>query len=133
LAGPVVAFDRYLSVYLQPGVREENEIIVRNVATGAVLHRLPTGSPATPPKYRDVGIGPATALVVKRDGAVAWIVEIVEESASGAVVTYQVHAVDSTGSRVLAASSEIEPESLALAGSTLYWMQGGKPQSATLN
>ena len=115
-------------------------VIVRDLRTGKVLHSVPTGTPAHPEPPRtedgitgqDVGIGPAAAIVVKSDGAVAWIVEAPNQG-SGANYEYQVHAVDSTGSRVLAAGPEVEPRSLALAGSTLYWMVGGKPMSATLN
>jgi len=75
-----------------------------------------------------VGIGLAVAIVVKRDGSVAWIVETGEEEGR-----YQVHAVDRSGSRVLASSPDIDPSSLALAGSTLYWTQGGQPATASLN
>jgi hypothetical protein len=41
--------------------------------------------------------------------------------------------VDKNGSRLLASSTEIDPSSLALAGSTLYWTQGGKSMSSPLN
>jgi hypothetical protein len=108
-------------------------VIVRDLHTGKVLHRLPTGTPTNPNSEREPGsgrknegIGPASAIVVKSDGAVAWIVQASENGA------YQVHAVDNTGSRVLADSAAIDPKSLALAGSTLYWIQGAKPMSATL-
>ena len=68
------------------------------------------------------------AIAVKHDGSVAWIVETGEEEGG-----YQVHAVDKSGSRVLASNPDIDPLSLALAGSTLYWTQGGQPFSASLN
>jgi hypothetical protein len=42
-------------------------------------------------------------------------------------------ALDATGEQVLAVGSNIAPESLALAGGTLYWTQSGKPMSAALN
>jgi hypothetical protein len=67
-------------------------------------------------------------IVVKNDGAVAWINDTVQEENR-----FEVHAFDATGERVLAVGSNIAPESLALAGSTLYWTQGGKPFSATLH
>jgi hypothetical protein len=109
---------------------------VRDLSNGKVVHTVPTGTPVHPAPPRveggltrsNVGIGPATAIVVKNDGAVAWIVSTPKEDGY-----YQVHAVDKMGSRVLATGPEIEPHSLALAGSTLYWTQGGKPMSATLN
>jgi hypothetical protein len=73
------------------------------------------------------GIGPITSLVVKPDAAVAWIVNTDEENGG-----YQVHAADKTGPRVLATGADIAPGSLALAGSTLYWTQGGRPFSGVL-
>lgn len=101
-------------------------VVVRNLRTGRVIHKLPTGTPATPrPSW--VGIGPTTALVVKSDGAVAWIVE------TGYPTEYQVYAVDKSGSRMLASGANIEPYSLALASNTLYWTQGGLPASGSLN
>ncbi len=137
LAGAVVAYEggtasaHYGTSWL---------VIVRDLRSGKVLQRLPTGTAAhpEPPRTEDgitrknVGIGPATAIVVKSDGAVAWIVQAPSEG-SGAAYEYQVHAVDKTGSRVLASGPEVEPHSLALAGSTLYWTAGGKPMSAILN
>jgi hypothetical protein len=111
-------------------------VVVRNLATGKVVHGVPSGTPAHPEPSRtepggtftDLGIGPIESLVVKKDGAVAWIVDTSKENGD-----YQVHALDMTGERVLAVSPEIEPKSLALAGSTLYWTQGGVPESAALH
>jgi len=37
------------------------------------------------------------------------------------------------GTRLLASGFDVSPSSLALAGSTIYWTQGGKPESSTLN
>jgi hypothetical protein len=102
-------------------------VVVRDLGSGHVLHRVPTGTPIKPEPL-SVGIGLAVAIVVKRDGSVAWIVETGEEEGR-----YQVHAVDRSGSRVLASSPDIDPSSLALAGSTLYWTQGGQPATASLN
>jgi len=44
-----------------------------------------------------------------------------------------VHAADMAGSRLLASGSDLDPTSLALAGNTLYWTEGGQPHSAQLN
>lgn len=101
-----------------------SEIWVRNLATGKVIHRTPNGSPAKP---GDVGLGETTAIVATSGGSVAWIVR-----ASGELGSIQVRSVDQTGEHLLAASPEIAPDSLALAGSTLYWTQGGKPYTAPL-
>jgi hypothetical protein len=133
LAGSIVAFEGgSASTYYGT----DWLIVVRDLRNGKVLHSVPTGTPIHPEPPRtedgitrqDVGVGPATAVVVKSDGAVAWIVETDREEGY-----YQVHVLDGSGSRVLAEGPEIAPTSLALAGSTLYWTQGGKPFSATLN
>jgi hypothetical protein len=122
LAGPVVAYS--------VGRRGETqghtlgEVWVRNLVTGKLLHRMPNGSPAEP---GNVGLGLTIALVVKSDGSVAWI-----NGAPEALGTVQVRSVDASGSHLLAVSPEIEPKSLALAGSTLYWTEAGKPYSALL-
>lgn len=102
-------------------------VIARDLRTGRILRKEPTGARIKPKPF-SVGIGPASAVVVKTDGALAWILETGEEEGS-----YQVHAADKSGSRVLASGSDIDPKSLALAGSTFYWTQGGKPASAVLN
>jgi len=72
---------------------------------------------------------------VKSDGAVAWIVETQRGpfvGETGPPTMFEVRAVDRTGSRLLASGSHFDPLSLALAGSTLYWTQGGQPFSAQL-
>ncbi len=125
LVGPVVAYGVGRAFEVDLSGRIFEEVWVRNLATGKLLHRMPNGSPAEP---GDVGIGDTTAIVVKPDGSVAWIAR-----ASTELGGIQVRSVDKTGSHLLAASPEIEPDSLALAGSTLYWTESGKPMSASLN
>lgn len=106
---------------------EEWYVVVRSLQTGRVLRKVPTGAKEKDhPKF--VGDGQTTAIVVKADGAVAWITDTVQSENR-----YQVHALDETGERTLAVGSNIDPNSLALAGSTLYWTQGGKSFSTTLN
>ena len=124
LVGSVVAYDVASVVNVFPE-RSSEEIWVRNLATGKLLHRMPNGPPGRP---GNVGIGETTAIVVKPDGSVAWIARASDELGG-----IQVRSADKTGSHLLAASPEIEPDSLALAGSTLYWTQGGRPMSASLN
>jgi hypothetical protein len=127
LAGPIVAYEERSTTKLFPGARSIEEVVVRDLRDGRILHSLPTGTSATPPRNGDVGIGSTTAIVVKSDGAVAWIV-----ATNTRPYETQVHAVDATGSRVLAASSAIDGSSLALAGSTIYWTQGGVAMSGAL-
>ena len=130
LAGAVVAYEAFSTSEGDTGgenVSEEWLVVVRDLATRRVLHRFSTGV-TNPPNPRLVGNGFTVAIVVKRDGAVAWI------NWSGIQPpVYQVHAVDESGSRLLAESAEIEPLSLALAGNSLYWTQGGKAELASLD
>lgn len=124
LAGPVVAYEKYDSPTEGPSA---NVLYVRNLQTGRTLHVVPTGTPMlTEPPY--VGVGSATTIVVKTNGSLAWIVKTIRGPTE-----YQVHAIDERGSHLLASGTSIEPFSLALAGSTLYWTQARTPFSATLN
>jgi hypothetical protein len=100
-------------------------VVVRDLRTGRVLERLPTGSSTS---SEVLGGGPTAGIVVKADGSVAWIVDGGE--ARGGL---HVQVVDQAGSRTIASGTDIAPNSLALVGSTLYWTQGGRPLSATLN
>ena len=122
LAGPLVAYQEgsggeTVRIYL---------VVVRNLQTGRVVGEVPTGTPITPNKSV-IGIGPTTSIVLKSDGAVAWIVK------TGFPTTYQVHAIDSNGSRVVATGSDIDPSSLALASNTIYWTENSTAMSAPLN
>lgn len=148
LAGPIVAYEE-ASLGGAQSRRAEWHVVVRDLRTGRVLRRVPTGVPLKPgPEY--VGVGNVVSIVVKSDGAVAWIADDYERSATvhGTGLPYfDVYAVDKSGTRLLAAGTEIDPSSLAFSvtgtnigqgsraapGSTLYWTQGGKPMSAALN
>jgi hypothetical protein len=123
LAGPIAAYGHVV----MRGSIGEWTVVVRDLRNGRVLRREPTGVAVKPEPF-SVGIGSAVAIVVKSDGSVAWIVETRQENGE-----YQVHAVDRTGSRILAVGADVAPSSLALAGSTLYWTQGSKPVSAALD
>ena len=122
LAGTDVAF-------WEEGERS-SPLIVRDLRTGRMLHKLQIG---TPPLI-EADNGYATAIVVKSDGSVAWIVghSFGAAESLGPPPVYEVEAADKPGRRVLASGTDIDPSSLALAGSTLYWTQGGKPASALL-
>lgn len=127
LSGPVVAYE----VASATGAEDQAQtvsfmVVVRDLRSGRILHEAPTGTPMRIPFA--VGVGRIVALVVKSDGAVAWIAKAPTYEG-----TYQLHALDSTGNRVLASGAELDPSSLAMASRTLYWTQGGKPMSAPLN
>jgi hypothetical protein len=128
LAGPLVAYEHYARGEGLNNSREE--VVVRDLRTGTRLRDEPTGRAKIPGPEPELefGIGDTTAIVVKGDGSVAWIVET--RDADG---RYQVHAVDAVGSRLLASGADINPTSLALAENTLYWTQGGQPQAAPIN
>jgi hypothetical protein len=108
-------------------------VIVHNLRTGRTLTREPTGKPVNPALQENYGVGPVTAIVLKSDGAVAWIADARAAEGRPSEGGYQVHADDRSGSRLLASSEDIEPGSLALAGSIVYWSENGKPFSAPLN
>ncbi len=129
LAGAVLAYENYVYTNFPATGHPESwrYVYVENLRAGQVLHKLPTGTSTA----SAVGIGPVVAIVVKSDGAVAWIAG--NNNDSEHATSFEIHAVDKTGSRLLASGGAIDPHSLALAGSTLYWTQEGKPMSATLH
>lgn len=101
---------------------------------------FPTGSPSRAQEAFDApvgqvngldGVGHTTSLVLKADGAVAWIVN---DNAPPDPPTYEVIKADATGRPiVLAAGTDITPGSLTLSGSTLHWAQAASTHTATLN
>jgi len=127
LAGTMVAYEELFS----GGRQLSYTVFVLDLRTGRLLHQVPTGVLAKPLPLH-VGSGPAANIVVKSDGAVAWIAEN-EELSAKEVTYYELHALDKTGSRVLASGPNIDTSSLKLTGSTLHWKQGGKRASAVLN
>ena len=74
-------------------------------------------------KEVDGSLGEGTALVVTRTGAIAWI-------QPGSPVA--VKAFDAGGARDLYAGDDIDGGSLSLRGSSVRWIAGGNPMSATL-
>jgi hypothetical protein len=127
LSGPVVAYEASSAIGGEGQAQAVSfMVVVRDLRSGRILHQVPTGTPVSNPFA--IGVGRAVAIVLKTNAAVAWIAKAPPYEG-----TYQVHALDSTGSRLLATGAEIAPSSLALAGSTLYWTQGGEPMSAPLN
>jgi len=132
LVGTVVAAESFLAV---KEMGDSYTIVVTNLARPrGPVRTLATGT-LTPAQHMNntglFGVGPTTALVVKNDSAVAWIVN---DNAAPDAPTYEVVKSDASGPPVvLATGTDIAPDSLALSGSTLYWTQGNTPHSGTLN
>jgi hypothetical protein len=124
LAGSTVAYEEFSS---RSGAWW---VVVRDLSSGRVLRRLRTNTPGPLNTA-----GALETLVLKSDGAVAWVAQAhLPTAVPNGPREYEVYAADATGeSRLLASGSGIEPASLALAGSTVYWIQGGRPVSASLN
>jgi hypothetical protein len=133
LAGSVVAYELY---FTSEGVGRWY-VVVRDLRNGRMLRNVPTGIPLKH-QPENAGVGPVVGLAVKPNGSVAWIAEDFERSTPTTSTSeearyYDVYASDKSGTRLLASGLNVSPSSLALAGSTLYWTQGGKPESAVLN
>jgi hypothetical protein len=111
LAGVVVAYEEFFNTKYNTSWF----ITVRDLHNGRILRQI-----SVP--------GFTTDIVIRDDGAVAWIVQTRVQPAE-----YEVHIDDRAGSQVIALGQTIEPSSLALAGDTLYWAQSGRPYELTLN
>ena len=101
---------------------------VRRTRDGRRIRRV-RGVPAPP--FMPGALMRVTDLVLRGDGALAWIVEI--RDTATAPPRYQVRtSLAGRASTLLAEGADIAPGSLALARSTLYWTQAGAPQSSVL-
>jgi DNA-binding beta-propeller fold protein YncE len=131
LAGATVAYER-----LRYGPEEHEWVVVsRNLRTGQVIRETPTGTEHRP---GDIGVGPIISLAVKPDGSTAWVAENAERSTlapngTPAIRYFDIYADDHSGERLLAVGTNIDPSSLALGGTHLYWTEAGTPRSATIN
>ena len=139
LAGPMVAYTYSSSGPVQSGPRGDcgMRVYVRDLRDGRVLHDLLSGVQLQPhpPGYCE-GVGPVRAIALKSDGAVAWIAsDFLRTVAAGSPYSqyFDLYAADKSGERLVAAGTEVDPSSLALGGSILYWTQGGKAMSALLH
>lgn len=119
IAGPMVAFEET--------EQSREQIVVRDLRTGRFVIRESHGVH---------GLQGVEQIVVKSDGAVAWMAQV-NLGHGGNPIHREVYAADASGARLLAEGEEglnpIERGSLALVGNTLYWTQSGKPLSAPLN
>ena len=107
-----------------PSVAYERVNCDKSACTGGIRARnLRTGTVRTSPI--PAGATLATEIVVSSGGAVVWTrtlqTQIVEVRALGA-----------GGEQLLDSGTDVNPQSLALAGSTVYWTKAGVAQSAVL-
>ena len=149
LAGSMVACGKSVSEE-RVGGRVEWLVVVRDLRSGRVVHRVPTGTPVQPEPGK-VGVGNLLSLIVRSDGSAAWIAE--DNGRTEGIGTlsekryFDVEAVDKSGTRLLASGTDVDPSSLALSvvgadvlgeltsrqGDKLYWMQDGRLLSAILH
>jgi hypothetical protein len=120
-AGPYVAFVQNIEA-------EDDHIGVMNLRSGH-LHNYQE----TPPIENGI-CAEVNSLVLKRDGAVAWIATNFPEGLCGNPPgpIIEVHRHDSRGAAVLDQGAGIVPTSLHLAGSLLSWLDPGHTNSANL-
>jgi hypothetical protein len=103
------------------------EVIVRRLSNGRTLTQLPATT---------IGVGAefyesVTAVVVKRDGAVAWIG--VNHSIISKRVAIEVHKDDRAGATLLDSGAGIHTTSLRRDGSRLTWKDGRELRHALLS
>jgi hypothetical protein len=102
-------------------------VVVRRLTNGRRLKSAPaTTKPVGPESYVTV-----RSLVVKADGAAAWIA--LASSLLAHRQEIEVHTSDKHGQRLLDSGGGIDPASLRLRGSKLTWTHGGARRSATLS
>jgi hypothetical protein len=127
--GPVAVAGKFAAYGLQScGVDTgQGSVLVRRLSDGAMLHDdAATVGRLGPESYSSVA-----AIVVKGDGAVAWV-------GMGASIIHhsrllEVHKLDGGGSRLLDSGAGIDPRSLRLHGSALTWRDAKQTRSATLH
>jgi hypothetical protein len=103
------------------------QVIVRRLSDGRQLR----SAPATHGGLAPESLQSVDAIVVKPDGAVAWITGATSLIAHGANAT-EVARDDARGSSVLDSGSGIDVRSLRLHRSSLSWRDGSRMRFATL-
>jgi hypothetical protein len=102
-------------------------VLVRSLANGRVLaDQAAILNVPGPESFESVRM-----IVVKRDGAVAWIAAV--SSIGHPSSLFEVHRGDRQGHALLDSGARIVPRSLRLHGSTITWTDAGMPRSATLS
>lgn len=76
--------------------------------------------------------GEPRALVMTSAGSLAVLAMLPYDGPPG-LPQFEIRRIDRTGVTVLDVSSDIDPSSLAVGGSWIYWTRAGQPQSAPIN
>jgi hypothetical protein len=125
LAGRFVAYATFLE-----GAADGSQayVDVRDLRTGARTKSVTAGEPDEGQFSHDFQ-GPIQDLELRSNGSVAWI----EKTFTTGDPLFRVVKHDAGGRAVLDAGTDVDPRSLALSGSRLYWTRGGTPFAATLD
>ena len=99
-------------------------VSVRDLRTGAFVRRF--ASPGDP-NTDDV-----TDLELRSNGAVAWIARVVAGMPAITIKEVRVFPATDPHSTVVDSGTDVEPRSLALSSTTLYWTRDGVARSASL-
>jgi hypothetical protein len=103
----------------------ESDVIVRDLRTGRCVHRW------VAPAAGSIGDLRVEDLELKKNGSIGWIAS--RSRFQGGPIQ-EVYKSDTRGKATLVDSGEdIDPKSLTLSGSILYWTKAGQAYSASLN
>jgi hypothetical protein len=132
LLGTLVALEGETNIpeYLD----ELDYVYVIDLRIGRTIRESGTGPPdysREHPRYGQFDAGPAASLVLRPNGDLAWITDTPKFRVTSAGA-HQVYTLEGSERHMIASGDNIEERSLALAGETIYWTQGGKPFSAPL-
>jgi hypothetical protein len=104
-------------------------VVVRDLRSGRVVHRRYPRSPGFPGEGSVV----LDSILLKRDGAVAWIVSVRPCCVVGRKPPApEVARIDRRGFAVLNRNQRIHPKSLTLRGSTIRWRTGTRTHHSSL-
>jgi hypothetical protein len=104
-----------------------SRVVVRNLASGKEVRSAPATTRPLGPEFFQV----ITSIVVKPDGAVAWIAQG-GSVVSGRRTEVEVNRADARGGALLDSGSGIDDRSLRLNGSTITWRDRGRTRSGSL-
>lgn len=127
LVGAYAAFEDF---YEGQGALEYRVRVV-SLRTGRAVTNAQTGKPP-PNAYNGeafpIGIGPTESIVLRANGAVAWIAR----NRYSDTPTFEVRKADGSGHLLLDAGENIHPMSLTRAGKEVTWVAGGQTKRTSL-